>query len=251
VKRRSIVAAAAVLVLSTAGACSHPSAGPQVAPERLGPPYVYVAVGASETAGIGTSDPAREAWPQVFAATASASSSRRACATVAPGIPRPTVTVERGRAVAAKPQLVTVWLNVNDLLTLVKPADYEAQLGELVHGLRRDGATRVLLANTPDLDRLPAYVDCYEGRRRGGLCDLAQPLPTPDEVRAAVTVYNTAIARVAEREGATLVDLHSQGEVADVHPDYISRDGFHPSAAGHRAVAALFATALGPLPDTG
>ena len=44
------------------------SAVPPVAP--AGRPIVYVAVGASDSVGIGASDPVTQAWPQVFYRTA-------------------------------------------------------------------------------------------------------------------------------------------------------------------------------------
>src|SRR5205807_10567600 len=50
------------------------------------------------------------------------------------------------------------------LIAGVSPGDYEAELADLVHRLRRNGATRVLVANTPDLDRLPAYLRCRTSR---------------------------------------------------------------------------------------
>jgi lysophospholipase L1-like esterase len=68
-------------------------------------------------------------------------------------------------------------------------------------------------------------------------------VPAPDQLNAAVDAYNAAIARVAQREGAVVVDLHSQGEVPDQHPDWVSADGFHPDAAGYAQIAARFASA--------
>jgi len=60
-----------------------------------------------------------------------------------------------------------------------------------------------------------------------------------------VQAYNAAVAQVAQRNGATLVDLYAAGEVADLHPEYVSGDGLHPSAEGAAAIAADFAQALG------
>jgi len=118
----------------------------------------YVAVGASETVGFGSNDPIREAWPQLL---------------FAGSLPRGTVyfnlgiagaTVETAleqqvpEALSLKPDIVTVWLNVNDLIEGVGASIYEQRLGELVRHLRRGGATTVLVANTPPLERLPAYL---------------------------------------------------------------------------------------------
>ena len=40
-----------------------------------------------------------------------------------------------------------------------------------------------------------------------------------------------------------LVDLHCQGDMATLHQDWLSSDGFHPSTRGHAAIATAFAGA--------
>jgi len=210
-------------------------------PAPTPPPVVYAAVGASETAGIGAKDPRSQAWPMVFYQTALP----RSAVMYGFGVPFETTQAalagEVPAALAVQPTLVTVWLNVDDLAAGVATGDYEARLGQLVHALRRGGAARVLVANTPYLDHLPAYAACRAGT---SACPFAGAVPAPAELNADVDAYNAAIARVAQREGATLVDLHAGGEVPDQHPDWVSADGFHPSAAGYAAIAARFAAAL-------
>jgi lysophospholipase L1-like esterase len=72
-----------------------------------------------------------------------------------------------------------------------------------------------------------------------------------------VAEYNAAIARVVQRQGAFLVDLYAVGmaaRAAGTESSFISRDGFHPSTAGHARVAEAFAEVLkasGPLTVTG
>jgi len=72
-----------------------------------------------------------------------------------------------------------------------------------------------------------------------------------------VDSYNEATTRVAAREGATVVDLHDLGLTARRSGDaasLVSNDGFHPSTAGHQAVAKAFADALaqgGPIAPNG
>ena len=101
---------------------------------------------------------------------------------------------------------------------------------------------RVLVANTPYLDHLPLYLLC---RSRAASCPFfTGPVPAPADLDAAVDAYNAAIARVVQGEGATLVDLHAEGEVPDQHPDWVAADGFHPNAAGYAQVAARFAAAM-------
>jgi lysophospholipase L1-like esterase len=147
-------------------------------------------------------------------------------------------------ALTVHPTLATVWFNVDDLAAGVSVADFESRLDGLVGGLRRAGVAQVLVANTPHLDRLPAYAACRPDPPPGVRCPLGQiTLPPPEEVDARVQAYNAAIGEVAAREGATLVDLYAAGEVPELHPEYVGPDGFHPSAAGDAAIAATFASA--------
>lgn len=224
-------------------ACSSGLTGAQVrgSASPAAPPIVYAAIGASETVGVGATDPTRDAWPQVLYRTALPESA----VFYNFGIPGATVQTALDRelpaALTVRPTLVTVWLNVNDLVEGLGVAAYEAQLDQLIHALRQGGATRVLVANTPFLDRLPVYLACLRASSQGALCPTQV---TPDVLNAAVAGYNASIARVVNREGAILVDLHSQGEVPDLHPDWVSSDGYHPSTSGYAAIASEFAAAL-------
>ena len=211
-----------------------------------GPALVDVAVGASETVGAGTEDRLRSAWPQVLYTTALP----RGAVFYNFGIPGATVAEAIGselpEALAVHPDLVTVWLNVNDLIAGVTPSTYEAQLDDLVHALRRGGHTRVLVANTPWLDQLPAYLACRpDAPLTAPPCGLPSDAAlAPAALNVLVDQYNVAISQVAVREGAELVDLHGFGEVPLLHPEYVSQDGFHPSEAGHVAIAEAFAAVL-------
>ena len=237
--RTAVLLLVAALVM---GACSFSKPEVLPPPADTGPAPVYVAVGASETTGVGSAQPLRDAWPRVLHRIAMPPGS----VMVNMGVPGTTVAQAIAEQVeatlAARPNLITVWLNVNDMTRGVSPAEYERQLESLLRQLRRSVSTRILVANTPPLDRLPAY---QAGRLVG--------LPDPEVVEQRVAEYNEAIARVVQRTGALLVDLHAVGmaaRAAGTEPTLVSRDGFHPSNAGHAAVAEAFAKVLrdsGPL----
>jgi acyl-CoA thioesterase I len=223
---------------SACGVAPSSGAGPSPAPPAK---IVYAAIGASETAGIGAGDP-RRAWPQVF----SDDVLPRSAVLHNFGIPGATTVQalhdEVPAALAVHPTVVTVWLNVNDLINGVAAQDYEAQLRQLLRALRRGGQARVLVANTPDLAQLPAYRACLPDAPTGGPHCLipSQFMPTPQAVATAVADYNAAISDAASQEGATLVDLHlNDGQIAQ-HPEWISADGFHPSEQGYAVIARQF-----------
>lgn len=241
--RRVVLLVVAAVV---AGACSFSRPEVLPPPADTGPAPVYVAVGASETTGTGSDQPLRDGWPRVLHRVAMPPGS----VMINMGVPGTTVAQAVAEQVdvtlAARPNLITVWLNVNDITRGVSVVDYERQLESLVRSLRRSATTRVLVANTPPLDQLPAYV---AGRLLG--------LPGPAVVRDLVDGYNAAIARVVKRTGALLVDLHGAGMAAreaGTEASLISPDGFHPSTAGHAAIAEVFAKVLrdsGPLTVAG
>ena len=236
------IAASLIAVALTLSACATtPIAGTR--PSGSAPPsVVYAAVGASETYGIGASDRYRQAWPQVFYNDVLP----RSAVLYNFGIPGATTAQalhdEVPAAVAVHPTVATVWLNVNDLINGVAVGDYEIQLRQVLHALRRGGQTRVLVANTPDLAQLPAFLACLPNAPAGGPACLipAGFMPTPEAVATAVAAYNTAISDVAKREGATLVDLNLNNTQISQHPEWISADGFHPSGQGYAVIAKQF-----------
>jgi lysophospholipase L1-like esterase len=238
----AMLAAAVLTACSNAGAGGVASSVPSPGQESS---TVYAAVGASESVGVGADNPTRDAWPQVFFKNALPESA----VLYNFGIPGETVEQalvdEVPEALSVQPTLVTVWLNVNDIIDGVAVQQYQDELDQLVRLMRRGGAARVLVANTPYLDRLPAYLYCRSGNAPSGIsCPPALATTPPSLLNAIVTAYNSAIAQVAAREGALLVDLHAQGEVPDLHPDWVGTDGFHPSSAGYTEIARVFASAL-------
>jgi len=232
-------AASAVLTMVVAGllatGCSGGSSVDAPDAPSAAPPQTYVAVGASESVGVGADRPLVEAWPRVLYRTAV----DRNTVFVSVGVEGSTVAEALDEqlplALELRPTLVTVWLNVNDLAAGVPVDDYQRQLTALVRTLRQDGRTRVLVANTPPVDQLPAYQAA------------GSAFPPADEVRERVAAYNRAIEQVADAQGAELIDLHAAGVEAVEAGTFallVSDDGFHPSTEGHTRIADVFAAAL-------
>jgi lysophospholipase L1-like esterase len=188
-------------------------------------PLTYVAIGASDAVGIGAKDPATEGWvprlgarlgPEARVINLGVSGSTLAQA----------LDEQLGPALDAQPDIVTVWLAVNDLNARVSLDRYAADLDTLLGQLEATHA-RVLVGNVPDLGGLAAY--------RG--ID-AKPL------RAEVDRWNTVIADTTARHSDTLVDLYSSWQEVAQHPEYLSADGFHPSSEGYQALADVFGAVL-------
>jgi lysophospholipase L1-like esterase len=130
-------------------------------------------------------------------------------------------------ALDLQPTVVTVWLAVNDLAGGVALEAYRADLDLLLGTLRRETRARIYVANIPDLTALPAF----QGRDTTALVQ---------EVRR----WNAAIAASAQAHDVALVDLYTGWQELHQHPEYVSRDGLHPSSRGHRRLADIFWSAM-------
>jgi len=131
-------------------------------------------------------------------------------------------------ALALRPQLVTVWLAVNDLNANVPATDYAAALRSVVAPLVSGTAARVFVGGVPDLRSVPAF----------GETD-------PAVLLARIGAYNDAIAALAATFPARVmgVDLFT-GSGPLVGTITVSADGFHPSDAGYGLIADRFVEAI-------
>ncbi len=188
-------------------------------------PLTYVAVGASDTVGFGIADRARRGWVPLLNNK----------------LPQPSRLINLGwggstlrqalaqqlpRAIEAQPDLVTIWLAVNDVLGGVGLSEYRADLDYLLGELRTKTRAVVAVGNVP----YPA--------------DFLDPWGVPEIVRRTVAgSWNRAIAGAAHKHGAVLVDLYRGWRVAE-HPEYIGPDGLHPSEAGYASLAETFLATL-------
>src|SRR6266849_4906970 len=211
-----LVAAGLVVAMGAAGCAPRAwSAGP----------VTHVAFGASDAVGVGARDPVTEGWvPRLGAHLGSEAR------VVNLGVSGSTLTQaldeQLGPALDAQPDIVTVWLAVNDLNARVTLERYAADLDTLLGRLEATHA-RVLVGNVPDLGGLAAY--------RG---------IDPGPLKTEVDRWNRVIADTTSRHGDTLVDLYSLWQEVAQHPEYQSADGFHPSSEGYQALADVFGAVL-------
>jgi acyl-CoA thioesterase I len=207
------------------------------------PAGVYAAVGASETAGWGAGNFRTESWPRVLLDLALPDFKL-----VNLGLPGATVerAIERElpKLERAEPDVVTVWLNANDILQGVTPARYKRDFNQLLRRIKRTDPEQILVANTPPLETLPAYRACRpDPPEDGPFCFLGGSLPAPTEMRALVDRYNKIIKKSVKKSRVTLVDLYSSAREAQrmgTDASLVSGDGLHPSTEGHRAIAESF-----------
>lgn len=189
----------------------------------------YVALGASDTFGIGANDPYTENWPTDLNNLLGSQDHL-----INLGVPSMTIhaalTTELPVALASHPNLVTIWLAVNDLATQVPVDDYSHDLDTMLSRLQAAAPhARIAVGNVPDLLNVP-FFHTYD----------------QNLLSQQILSYNAAIASVVQRHQAILVDLSAQGYDLQTFPEYVSHDGLHPSSSGYLRLAQLFYNALVP-----
>ena len=192
---------------------------------QLSGPLTYVAIGASDTVGWGVSDRARDGWVPALARALP-----QPAQVVNLGVGgtrlRAALTQQLPRAIEAQPDLVTIWLVVNDVLGGVSLRQYRDDLNHLLGALRTHTSAVVAVANAP---YPPAALD---------------PWGFPEVIKRAVTTrWNAVISDATRRHGAIGVDLYRRWSLTE-HPEFIGPDGLHPTHAGYRALASTFLATL-------
>ncbi len=190
-------------------------------------PLHYVAIGASDTVGVGSVDPQRGSWPSRIAALLPSGSTYRNLG-VSGSLAAQAAREQLPTAIAEKPDLVTIWLAANDLNAQIPPADLAAALMRMVDGLVAGTPARIFIGNVPDLRAVPEYAGVDQAA-----------------LLARVQAYNAAIASVAARHAdrVVVVDLFT-GSAALMTQVTVAADGFHPSDAGYTLIAQRFADAM-------
>jgi lysophospholipase L1-like esterase len=211
------------LVLSL-GACrtDAPAPGEALAAAE---PLTLVTMGASDVAGVGADEPATQGWAPVLAERLTGRSAH-----VRLGAPGWTARELRlhalEAAVKAQPDLVVLWVGVNDFKAGVGVEAFKQDLDPMLAALTGTGA-KVYVLNMPDLGRLPAFTAMGAG------------------IQAALPAWRSAISDTVDRHGASAIALTPYTDEILAHPEYLSADGFHPSTVGHRRLAGIVAQAIG------
>ena len=200
---------------------------PTASPSPTAPAFRYVAIGASDTVGVGASDPRTGSWPARVAARLPTGTDYVNLG-VSGSLTAQAVREQLPTALGLRPQLVTVWLSVNDLNASVPANDYAIALRSVIEPLASRTEARIFVGSVPDLRPVPAYA----GTDQAALL-------------ARITAYNQTIATLAATfpGRVTVVDLFT-GSGPLVGTMTVSADGFHPSDAGYALIADRFAKSV-------
>ena len=215
-------ASRAVTVAPTTTPTSTPTPTPTASPAVR-----YVAIGASDTVGIGATDPATGSWPARVAALLPAGSAFVNLG-VSGSVAIQAKDAQLPGAIAQKPTVVSIWLAVNDMNATIEPASYKSALAAIVDGLVARTDAKIFLGNVPDVRGVPAYKDVDK-----------------NALFQQITAYNDVIAQIVRSAPGRVfaVDLFT-GSALLVSTITVSGDGFHPSDEGYKLIAERFTTAM-------
>ena len=190
----------------------------------------YAAIGASDVVGMGADDPSSQSWVNVLHSMMPEGT--RLVRLGRNGITlREALAVEIPRAIAAKPDVITMWNCVNDVGQGVALNDYLRDLDKALGMLTRDERAQVFLLNLPDLSVLLSPQADTSQRQL---------------VQGGALQWNAGIAATAARFGdrVKVVDVFPISAEVLERPDYLSPDGFHPSTDGYKRLAEVVWSAM-------
>ena len=210
-----------VVCLNLVGCASAPDAPPT---------YLYVALGASETTGVGAypitngyaykiKDEVEKHFPKTVLLNLGVPGGR---------IPQIYAQFQDESVLNFKPHLVTVFTGANDLVAGNDPQDFQTDLRRMLKAFRQEPGTVIVIGNLPDLTKLPRFREA----------------PRTNVTRERVMAFNKVIAKEATEAQAQVVDLFAE-ELGDMLVSDL--DGFHPNNEGHRKLAKLFLQKVLPL----
>ena len=129
-----------------------------------------------------------------------------------------------GRAVAVRPDIVTLSIGPNDITGGRAVAEYERDLQTIFRTLLSETVAVVVVNLIPDLTVTPRF----RGREEAAT------------IGRRVVLFNQALRRQARAHGMEIVDLYtSSRKEVPRRPELIAADGYHPSDQGHARWAEL------------
>lgn len=185
----------------------------------------YVALGDSTVYGVGAGSPASHYVSRLHERLRSVYPRARLVNLGVGGATAVDVLeAQLGRAVALRPDLVTLSIGPNDITKGRDLQQYEQDVQTILQTLTRQTTAVVVLNLIPDLTVTPRF------RGKEGAATVGH----------RVVLFNEALSRQARAHAAEVVDLYtvSQQEVPR-RPELIATDGYHPSDQGYARWAEL------------
>lgn len=192
----------------------------------------YVAVGASDAAGVGASPLSNGYVYRIEEGLGERAGEVQLHNLGIPGAETDDmIDVELPAARELDPTVVTVWAGPNDIVNGTSVEEFTTQITELLRSLRESTSGVIAVATIPDLTKLPRF----------------QGHPTAQVTLPRIKAYNDAIRSAARASNSALVEI---SEIPLTDSLVSEDDGFHPSNEGHRVLAEQFLNVIVPLLGT-
>ncbi|MCX6794651.1 MAG: SGNH/GDSL hydrolase family protein [Candidatus Falkowbacteria bacterium] len=180
---------------------------------------IYVALGDSLTAGVGT-DSYQEILPYLLAEKFAAGEKTIVLKNHSvPGAETADVVTDLlSTAINDNPDIVTLLIGVNDIHNKVSAAKFTENYEEILNRLQRGTRAKIYVINLPFLGSdklmLPPYQSLFDARTRE---------------------FNEIIKGLADKYSVQYIDLYTPTvELFKRSGDHYSKDLFHPSAGGYK-----------------
>ena len=131
-----------------------------------------------------------------------------------------TVEVLRGQldqGVAKDPDLVTLGIGINDIGHGLTIDEFAENFERILSTLKEKTHAQIVVTNIPDISSAPVIAPALRDRYHGQFVE-----------------FNQRLEEIANRHGVMVFDIYSiTTRELPSHPEYFSRDGFHPSDKGY------------------
>jgi lysophospholipase L1-like esterase len=119
--------------------------------------------------------------------------------------------------VQKNPQLITLGIGINDIGHAVPIARFAENYEHILTTLKEKTQAQIVVTNIPDVSSAPVV-----------------PSSLRYHYQQQIETFNLRLEEIAKRHGVTVYDIYAiTTRDLPTHPEYFSRDGFHPSDAGY------------------
>lgn len=122
-----------------------------------------------------------------------------------------------GEGIAAKPDLVTLGIGINDIGHGMSVQAFAKNYGTIITRVQKETQAVVVVTNIPDISSAPRI-----------------PSSMRAQYQQTIHQFNERLQEIAARSDVVVFDIYTiTREQLPAHPEFFSADGFHPSDAGY------------------
>jgi acyl-CoA thioesterase I len=121
------------------------------------------------------------------------------------------------QGIAKNPDLVTLGIGINDISHGLTIEEFAKNYEEILSTLKEKTQAQIVVTNLPNISSAPVVASWMR-----------------DRYHQQIVSFNERLEEIANRHGVIVFDIYSvTTRELPSHPEYFSRDGFHPSDQGY------------------